>query len=171
MTAHSSATAQLRKVVTDAQDILARYIVPDSGISEHECVNQLLGLLDGPQTREAMTLPNGQRYIGTFMGFKVYEDPTLKESEFRVQHDGQITNEMLELEKRLSTRSETGVREAVIEECAALIDPGPNPPCGCLRPGSYGGCDCGNVGNTQQEESYWTSKGDAERIRTLKGKP
>ena len=68
-------------------------------------------------------------------------------------------------------RSETGVREAVIEECAALIDPGPNPPCGCLRPGSYGGCDCGNVGNTQQEESYWTSKGDAERIRTLKGKP
>ena len=48
-------TDKLRKVITDAQDILARYIVPDSGISEHECVNQLLGLLDGPQTREALS--------------------------------------------------------------------------------------------------------------------
>ena len=47
--------ALLRKVITDAQDILARYIVPDSGITEHECVNQLLGLLDGPQTREALS--------------------------------------------------------------------------------------------------------------------
>ena len=47
---------KLRKVITDAQDILARYIVPDSGITEHECVNQLLGLLDGPQAREALAV-------------------------------------------------------------------------------------------------------------------
>jgi len=43
----------LRKVITDAQDILAAYIVP-SGISDHECINRLLGLLDGPQSREAL---------------------------------------------------------------------------------------------------------------------
>ena len=67
--------------------------------------------------------------------------------------------------------SETGVREAIIEECAALIDPAGEPPCGCFRPGSYGGCECSNTGNLQQEEAYWSSKGDAERIRGLKGKP
>jgi hypothetical protein len=43
----------------------------------------------------------GLRYLGTFLGFKVYEDPSLKEGEFRLNHDAQITNEMLELEKRL----------------------------------------------------------------------
>ena len=46
---------KMRKVITDAQAILATYIVPDSDITEHECVNQLLGLLDGPQTREALS--------------------------------------------------------------------------------------------------------------------
>lgn len=33
-------------VVREAQDILASYIVPDSGISDAEAVNRLLGLLD-----------------------------------------------------------------------------------------------------------------------------
>lgn len=47
------------------------------------------------------------RFIGTFLGFKVYEDPTLQECEIRVQNDAQITNEMLDLEKRLGTLSET----------------------------------------------------------------
>lgn len=49
---------KLAKVITDAQDILATYIVPDSGISDHECINRLLGLLDGPQTREALAAPS-----------------------------------------------------------------------------------------------------------------
>lgn len=48
---------KMRKVVTDAQAILAEYIVPDSGISDHECINRLLGLLDGQQTRDALATP------------------------------------------------------------------------------------------------------------------
>ena len=47
----------LTKLVTDAQDILATYIVPDSGISDQECINRLLGLLDGPQSRAALAAP------------------------------------------------------------------------------------------------------------------
>lgn len=61
-------------------------------------------------------------------------------------------------------------RDAIIEECAALIEPRGGPPCGCLRPGSYGGCECRNSGDLQQEESYWSAKLDAERIRALKEK-
>lgn len=48
-------------LIREAQSILARYIVPDSGISDSDVVSQLLGLLDGPlqrsvqqQTLEAM---------------------------------------------------------------------------------------------------------------------
>ena len=29
-----------------SQRVLAKYIIPDSGISEHECINQLLEILD-----------------------------------------------------------------------------------------------------------------------------
>ena len=43
-----------RQVITDAQAILARYLPPESGISEHEVVNQLLELLDGPHARAAL---------------------------------------------------------------------------------------------------------------------
>jgi hypothetical protein len=56
-------TDKLRKVVTDAQAILAEYIVPDSGISDHECINRLLGLLDGPQSREALSTPSSRAAI------------------------------------------------------------------------------------------------------------
>lgn len=42
------------EVIKKAQAILAEYIVPDSGISDHECINRLLGLLDGPEAREAL---------------------------------------------------------------------------------------------------------------------
>ena len=55
ITALESELARAREVITDAQDLLATYIVPDSGISEHEVVNQLLGLLDGPKTRAALS--------------------------------------------------------------------------------------------------------------------
>ncbi len=33
-------------VVTKCQNILAEYIVPDSGITDHECINKLLEILD-----------------------------------------------------------------------------------------------------------------------------
>jgi hypothetical protein len=66
------------------------------------------GALDEIEHRvRNMLSSEGLRYIGTFLGFKVYEDPTLKADEIRVQNDGQITNKMLDLEKRLSVRSET----------------------------------------------------------------
>jgi hypothetical protein len=45
---------QLHGVILEAQDILSRYIIPDSGISDTDCVNELLELLDGPKTRAAM---------------------------------------------------------------------------------------------------------------------
>jgi len=38
-------SAALEAVIA-AQDILAEYIVPDSGISDAECVNRLFGVLD-----------------------------------------------------------------------------------------------------------------------------
>lgn len=38
-------------LIVKAQEILATYIVPDSGISDHDCINSLLGLLDGPEQR------------------------------------------------------------------------------------------------------------------------
>ncbi len=40
-------------LVRDTQGALATYIVPDSGISDHEVIGQILGLLDGPRWREA----------------------------------------------------------------------------------------------------------------------
>lgn len=35
-------------VVAEAQDILGRYLDPGTAMSEHECIEQLLELLDGP---------------------------------------------------------------------------------------------------------------------------
>ena len=32
--------------IKECQDILSEYIVPNSGISDHECINRLLGVLD-----------------------------------------------------------------------------------------------------------------------------
>ncbi len=46
----------LKDLIRKAQRILTIYLPPDSGISEHECVNQMLGLLDGPECRKV--LPN-----------------------------------------------------------------------------------------------------------------
>lgn len=55
------------------------------------------------EVRRLRALPSARatnlRFLGTFFGLKVYEDPTLKEGEIRVQNDGQITNEMLDAEK------------------------------------------------------------------------
>lgn len=38
--------AALEEAIRAAQDVLAEYIVPDSGIPEMECVNRLLSILD-----------------------------------------------------------------------------------------------------------------------------
>lgn len=43
-------------IIARAQTILADWIVPDSKISDHEALNALLGLLDGPEQREACHL-------------------------------------------------------------------------------------------------------------------
>ncbi len=45
----------LRQLVLGCQSDLAAYIVPDSGISEHDILNTLLGRLDGSQTRAALS--------------------------------------------------------------------------------------------------------------------
>ena len=49
-----TATEKLRGVITDCQNLLAAWIVPDSKISNHQVLNDLLGILDGSQTRDAM---------------------------------------------------------------------------------------------------------------------
>ena len=46
----------LENLIRNAQKTLSNYLPPDSGISEHECVNQMLGLFDGPECRKV--LPN-----------------------------------------------------------------------------------------------------------------
>lgn len=53
----------VRQLVLDCQSDLAAYVVPDSGISEHDVVNTLLGRLDGPQSRAALggAVPELQR--------------------------------------------------------------------------------------------------------------
>jgi len=47
--------AMAAKVITDCQDLLAAWIVPDSGITDQTVLNDLLGILDGPQARKALT--------------------------------------------------------------------------------------------------------------------
>jgi hypothetical protein len=44
----------LETLVRQAQSILADYLVPD-GLSEQETLSELLGLLDGPQSRAALS--------------------------------------------------------------------------------------------------------------------
>ena len=41
----------LDRLIISAQDRIRDYIVPDSGISEHELVNNLIGIFDGPDQR------------------------------------------------------------------------------------------------------------------------
>lgn len=47
------AGGELNALIVKAQQFLARYIVPDSGISDTEAVNELLGIFDGSEQREA----------------------------------------------------------------------------------------------------------------------
>ena len=47
--------AGMQAIILEAQEILAAYIVPDSGVSDHEVINQLLGLLDGARCRRALS--------------------------------------------------------------------------------------------------------------------
>lgn len=44
-----------KSLVNQYCDILVRYLVPD-GISEKECIEELFGVLDGPQYRAANKL-------------------------------------------------------------------------------------------------------------------
>jgi len=37
---------ELSSAIKSAQNILSRWIVPDSGISDSDCLNELLGVLD-----------------------------------------------------------------------------------------------------------------------------
>lgn len=45
------------QVILACQKLLADWIVPDSGISDHDVLNSLLGILDGPQSRESLAEP------------------------------------------------------------------------------------------------------------------
>ena len=43
-----------RRLVEQMQDVVREYLPPDSGISEHEALNRLIGLLDGPEQRRSI---------------------------------------------------------------------------------------------------------------------
>lgn len=45
---------KLQRLVKDCQQELAKYLVPNSGISDREVINALLQRLDGPQAMEAL---------------------------------------------------------------------------------------------------------------------
>lgn len=51
-------------VVTQAQDILAQYLDPRSGLSDRECIGQLLALLDGPVAVEIAENTDARREGG-----------------------------------------------------------------------------------------------------------
>lgn len=48
------------KTIEKCQDILAEYVVPDSGISDHECINRLLGVLDNQELVREMRAISGE---------------------------------------------------------------------------------------------------------------
>ena len=57
---HARLVSALRadeRLIRQAQDILCEYLIPN-GLTESDCINGLLGLLDGPQQREAKRLSN-----------------------------------------------------------------------------------------------------------------
>ena len=46
---------KMRALIVNCLNDLAEWIVPDSGISDHEILGRLLGRLDGPEARSALT--------------------------------------------------------------------------------------------------------------------
>lgn len=51
--AHKKKHEDALALIADCQAVLASYLPPD-GISKDECINQLLGLLDGPRSRAVL---------------------------------------------------------------------------------------------------------------------
>ena len=49
------------RLIRNCQDDLATWIVPDSGISDHDVLNTLLGRLDGPEARAAIKAEGAKR--------------------------------------------------------------------------------------------------------------
>lgn len=48
-----SALEAMQRVVTDSQDVLSRYIVPDCTDDPEDIINELYGILDGSKWRNA----------------------------------------------------------------------------------------------------------------------
>lgn len=61
-------------LIRSAQDFLAKYIVPDSGISEHDCVNEMLGIFDGPEWRRVAEIANTAKALATAPAIARAED-------------------------------------------------------------------------------------------------
>jgi len=55
-----AAAPQMKTLIEKAVDALVNYIVPDSGITEHDVVNTMLGIFDGPEYRAAIEKATGQ---------------------------------------------------------------------------------------------------------------
>lgn len=55
--------ATFRTLTNRAVDVLQRHIVPD-GLGDHEALNELYAIFDGPEYREAMGSASGERSCG-----------------------------------------------------------------------------------------------------------
>ena len=62
---------KMRKLILDLQHDLAVWIVPDSGISDKEVLNQLFERLDGPQAREALAEDDTKNKNGLFVSASI----------------------------------------------------------------------------------------------------
>ena len=114
----------LVKIITDAQDVLAEYIVPDSGVSDAECVNRLLGVLDNQ---------DNVRFVRSTLADPIPEAPADEEveglaqalrnlAEGAEQEDRVILYKAAAALRRPTETDKPGVREAALEEAAKVAD-------------------------------------------------
>jgi hypothetical protein len=52
------------EIIVQAQEILAAYRVPNSGVSDGDCINRLLEVLDGPEAIEIYETVSARREGG-----------------------------------------------------------------------------------------------------------
>ena len=96
-----------------------------------------------------------------------HSDGHWREDTFRI--DGPSLTALLRAAAKAASADVS--RDSIIEECAAVIAPKGDAPCGCMNPKNdhmdYG-CSCHNSDDARYEATYWEAQANADRIRALK---